>query len=153
MAPVVSLELADDLIAVRKLVQMVLLLSVKDQASEVFFEPQLEQFRLAYKIGDLSYDMVPAPPADMVPAPPALAGQIINVLRSMVGLDRMASGLQPTVQFELCIDTRLVPATVTFHPTPFGEAATVSLAATPDDAGDAARLLETYYAELRGRKR
>jgi type IV pilus assembly protein PilB len=72
-------EPLDERSAVRALVDMVLLLAVKDKASEIRFQPTDVECKLRYQIGGTLHDMVPAPVH--------VAKKIINVIKVMADLD------------------------------------------------------------------
>ena len=46
---------------VRQLVHMILILALKDRASDVYFEPQESEYRLSYRVAGVLYEMVPPP--------------------------------------------------------------------------------------------
>jgi hypothetical protein len=52
---------AEGLSPVRKLLYLVLLLAVKDRATEVRFEPASDRWELRYRVAGTVYDMVPPP--------------------------------------------------------------------------------------------
>jgi len=52
---------------VRKLINMVLLLAIKDKASDIHFEPFEDEFKMRYRIDGVLYEMTP-PPSQIAPA-------------------------------------------------------------------------------------
>src|SRR5206468_5712342 len=46
---------------VRKLLNMVLLLAIKDKASDVHFEPFEEEYKMRYRVDGVLYELVPPP--------------------------------------------------------------------------------------------
>src|SRR5262249_25185249 len=52
---------------VRKLLNMVLLLAIKDKASDVHFEPFEEEYKMRYRVDGILYELVP-PPRHLAPA-------------------------------------------------------------------------------------
>src|SRR5688500_16516993 len=46
---------------VHKLIHLVLLIALKDRATEVVFEPRPDEIRLAYRVDGTLHDMVPPP--------------------------------------------------------------------------------------------
>src|SRR5262249_29961168 len=46
---------------VRKLINMVLLLAIKDKASDIHFEPFEEEYKMRYRCDGVLYEMVPPP--------------------------------------------------------------------------------------------
>ena len=69
-----------------KLIAMVLLLGIKDRASEIRFEPGAEQYRLSYRCGGEVFEMAPPPLY--------LHRAISSTLKAMAGLssERTAQG-------------------------------------------------------------
>src|SRR5262245_20264551 len=61
------------------LVRMVLLLALKDRATEVRFEPLSDRYQLSYRVGGTLFDMVPPPLS--------VAQKIVNVLKVISDLD------------------------------------------------------------------
>ena len=56
-----SIEALADSAPVRKLLNMVLLLAIKDHASDLHFEPFEDEFRIRIKADGVLYEMVPPP--------------------------------------------------------------------------------------------
>ncbi len=56
-----SVEALADSAPVRKLLNMVLLLAIKDHASDLHFEPFEDEFRIRIKADGVLYEMVPPP--------------------------------------------------------------------------------------------
>ena len=54
-------EALADSAPVRKLLNMVLLLAIKDHASDIHFEPFEDEFRIRIKADGVLYEMVPPP--------------------------------------------------------------------------------------------
>src|SRR5262249_23750099 len=52
---------------VRKLLNMVLLLAIKDKASDIHFEPFEEEYKMRYRVDGILYELVP-PPRHLAPA-------------------------------------------------------------------------------------
>ena len=46
---------------VRKLLNMVLLLAIKDKASDIHFEPFEEEYKMRYRVDGILYELVPPP--------------------------------------------------------------------------------------------
>ena len=55
---------------VRKLINMVLLLAIKDKASDIHFEPFEDEYKMRYRCDGVLYEMVP-PPRHLAPRSPA----------------------------------------------------------------------------------
>ncbi len=64
---------------VRKLLNMVLLLAIKDKASDIHFEPFEEEYKMRYRVDGILYELVP-PPRHLAPA-------IASRLKVMSNLD------------------------------------------------------------------
>src|SRR5204862_5718904 len=56
-----SVEALADSAPVRKLLNMVLLLAIKDRASDLHFEPFEEEYKMRYRCDGILYEMVPPP--------------------------------------------------------------------------------------------
>ena len=52
---------------VRKLLNMVLLLAIKDKASDIHFEPFEDEYKMRYRVDGVLYELVP-PPRHLAPA-------------------------------------------------------------------------------------
>src|SRR5256885_15532854 len=50
-----------DAAPVRKLLNMVMLLAIKDRASDIHFEPFEDEYKLRYRCDGVMYEMVPPP--------------------------------------------------------------------------------------------
>src|SRR5438552_11686253 len=55
------LEELADAAPVRKLINMVFLLAIRDHASDIHFEPFEDEFKMRYRCGGTLYEMVPPP--------------------------------------------------------------------------------------------
>ncbi len=62
-----SMEELADAAPVRKLLNIVLLLAIRDKASDIHFEPFEEEFKMRYRVDGVMYEMVP-PPRHLAPA-------------------------------------------------------------------------------------
>src|SRR5918994_905710 len=80
---------------VRKLLNMVLLLSIKDKASDIHFEPFEEEYKMRYRVDGVLYELVP-PPRHLAPA---LASRI----KVMANLDIAERRLPQDGRIELYI--------------------------------------------------
>src|SRR5258708_4072952 len=74
-----SLEEMADAAPIRKLLNMVLLLAIKDQASDIHFEPFEDEFKIRVKADGVLYEMVPPPRH--------LANAIVTRIKVMSNLD------------------------------------------------------------------
>ncbi len=64
---------------VRKLLNMVLLLAIKDKASDIHFEPFEDEYKMRYRVDGILYELVP-PPRHLAPA-------IASRIKVMANLD------------------------------------------------------------------
>ncbi len=112
------LELADvealaDSAPVRKLLNMVLLLAIKDHASDVHFEPFEDEFRIRIKADGVLFEMVPPPRH--------LAFAITTRIKVMASLDIAERRLPQDGRIELTVGGHPVDLRVSVLPTLFGE--------------------------------
>src|SRR5262245_50156365 len=112
------LELADvealaDSAPVRKLLNMVLLLAIKDHASDVHFEPFEDEFRIRIKADGVLFEMVPPPRH--------LAFAITTRIKVMANLDIAERRLPQDGRIELTVGGHPVDLRVSVLPTLFGE--------------------------------
>jgi type IV pilus assembly protein PilB len=89
----------------RRLVNLVLLLAIKDKASEVRFQPTEGACKLSYEVDGKLLDLVPAPTH-------FLAKRIINVIKVMADLDFATQDRQKERCIQLKIGNRLETAQV-----------------------------------------
>ncbi|MGC1275684.1 MAG: ATPase, T2SS/T4P/T4SS family [Planctomycetaceae bacterium] len=105
-------ELADAA-PIRKLLNMVLLLAVKDQASDIHFEPFEDEFKIRVKADGQLYEMVPPPRH--------LANAIITRIKVMAELDIAERRLPQDGRIELNVGGNRIDLRVSVLPTLFGE--------------------------------
>ena len=98
---------------VRKLLNMVLLLAIKDKASDVHFEPFEEEYKMRYRVDGVLYELVP-PPRHLAPA-------IASRIKVMSNLDIAERRLPQDGRIELAIGGNQVDIRVSTLPTLFGE--------------------------------
>ncbi len=98
---------------VRKLLNMVLLLSIKDKASDIHFEPFEDEYKMRYRVDGVLYELVP-PPRHLVPA-------IASRIKVMANLDIAERRLPQDGRIELAIGGNQVDIRVSTLPTLFGE--------------------------------
>jgi type IV pilus assembly protein PilB len=99
---------------VRKLLNMVLLLAIKDQASDVHFEPFEDEFKIRVRADGVLYEMVPPPRH--------LANAITTRIKVMAELDIAERRLPQDGRIELNVGGNPVDLRVSVLPTMFGEA-------------------------------
>ena len=98
---------------IRKLLNMILLLSIKDQASDIHFEPFEDEFRVRIKADGMLYELVPPPRH--------LANAIVSRIKIMAELDIAERRLPQDGRIELNVGGHSVDLRVSVLPTLFGE--------------------------------
>ena len=106
------MDAADDN-KVKKLLNLVLLQSIKDRASDIHFEPFEDEFKMRYRIDGTLYEMVPPPKH--------LAAPIVSRIKVMSNLDIAERRLPQDGRIELTVNKRPVDLRVAVLPTMFGE--------------------------------
>lgn len=106
-------EALADSAPVRKLLNMVLLLAIKDHASDIHFEPFEDEFRIRIKAEGVLFEMVPPPRH--------LAFAITTRIKVMANLDIAERRLPQDGRIELMIGGHPVDLRVSVLPTMFGE--------------------------------
>ncbi|NLF68034.1 MAG: Flp pilus assembly complex ATPase component TadA [Candidatus Anammoximicrobium sp.] len=108
-----SVETLADSAPVRKLLNMVLLMAIKDHASDIHFEPFEDEFRIRIKADGVLYEMVPPPRH--------LAFAITTRIKVMSNLDIAERRLPQDGRIELSVGGHPVDLRVSVLPTMFGE--------------------------------
>ena len=98
---------------VRKLLNMVLLLAIKDKASDIHFEPFEEEYKMRYRVDGILYELVP-PPRHLAPA-------IASRIKVMSNLDIAERRLPQDGKIQLALGGNNVDIRVSTLPTMFGE--------------------------------
>jgi type IV pilus assembly protein PilB len=98
---------------VRKLLNMVLLLAIKDHASDIHFEPFEDEFRIRIKADGVLFEMVPPPRH--------LAFAITTRIKVMANLNISERRLPQDGRIELMVGGHPVDLRVSVLPTMFGE--------------------------------
>lgn len=98
---------------VRKLLNMVLLLAIKDHASDIHLEPFEDEFRIRIKADGVLYEMVPPPRH--------LAFAITTRVKVMANLDIAERRMPQDGRIELTVGGHPVDLRVSVLPTLFGE--------------------------------
>jgi len=106
-------EALADSAPVRKLLNMVLLLAIKDHASDVHFEPFEDEFRIRIKAEGVLYEMVPPPRH--------LAFAITTRIKVMADLDIAERRMPQDGRIELMVGGHPVDLRISVLPTIFGE--------------------------------
>lgn len=99
---------------IRKLLNMVMLLAIKDQASDIHFEPFEDEFKIRVRADGVLYEMVPPPRH--------LASAIVSRIKVMANLDIAERRMPQDGRIELNVGGNPVDLRVSVLPTMFGEA-------------------------------
>ena len=94
---------------VRKLLNMVLLLAIKDKASDIHFEPFEEEYKMRYRVDGVLYELVP-PPRHLAPA-------IASRIKVMSNLDIAERRLPQDGRIQLALGGNSVDIRVSTLPT------------------------------------
>ncbi|MEX0936927.1 MAG: ATPase, T2SS/T4P/T4SS family [Pirellulales bacterium] len=108
-----SVEALADAAPVRKLLNMVLLMAIRDHASDLHFEPFEDEFRIRLKADGVLFEMVPPPRH--------LAFAITTRIKVMAQLDIAERRLPQDGRIELTVGGHPVDLRVSVLPTMFGE--------------------------------
>jgi type IV pilus assembly protein PilB len=102
---------------VRKLLNMVMLLAIKDKASDIHFEPFEDEYKMRYRCDGVLYEMVPPPRH--------LAAAISSRIKVMSNLDIAERRLPQDGRIELNVGGNPVDMRVSVLPTMFGESVVI----------------------------
>ncbi len=102
---------------VRKLINMVMLMAIRDKASDIHFEPFEEEYKMRYKCDGVLLEMVPPPRH--------LANAIASRIKVMANLDIAERRLPQDGRIELTIGGNRVDMRVSVLPTMFGESVVI----------------------------
>jgi type IV pilus assembly protein PilB len=108
-----SIEALSESAPVRKLLNMVFLLGIKDHASDLHFEPFEDEFKIRIKADGTLYEMVPPPRH--------LASAITTRIKVMANLDIAERRLPQDGRIRLTVGGHPVDLRVSVLPTLFGE--------------------------------
>jgi type IV pilus assembly protein PilB len=106
-----------DAAPVRKLLNMIMLLAIKDRASDIHFEPFEDEYKLRYRCDGVMYEMVPPPRH--------LANAIATRIKVMSNLDIAERRLPQDGRIELNVGGNRVDMRVSILPTMFGESSVI----------------------------
>ncbi len=98
---------------VKKLVNLVLLQSIRDKASDIHFEPFEDEFKMRYRIDGVLFEMVPPPKH--------VAMAISSRIKVMASLDIAERRMPQDGRIELIVERRPVDLRVSVLPTMYGE--------------------------------
>jgi type IV pilus assembly protein PilB len=102
---------------VRKLINMVFLLGIKDKSSDIHFEPFEDEYKMRYRCDGTLYEMVPPPRH--------LAMAIASRIKVMANLDIAERRLPQDGRIELNVGGNPVDLRVSVLPTMFGESVVI----------------------------
>ncbi|MDR2643298.1 MAG: Flp pilus assembly complex ATPase component TadA [Planctomycetaceae bacterium] len=108
-----SIEALSESAPVRKLLNMVFLLGIRDHASDLHFEPFEEEFKIRIKADGTLYEMVPPPRH--------LASAITTRIKVMASLDIAERRLPQDGRIRLTVSGHPIDLRVSVLPTLFGE--------------------------------
>ena len=108
-----AIEEMADAAPVRKLLNMVMLLAIKDKASDIHFEPFEDEYKMRYRVDGVLYELVP-PPRHLAPA-------IASRIKVMSNLDIAERRLPQDGRIQLAIGGNNIDIRVSTLPTLFGE--------------------------------
>jgi type IV pilus assembly protein PilB len=107
-------EEMSDAAPIKKLLNMVMLLAIRDQASDIHLEPFEDEFKIRVRADGVLYEMVPPPRH--------LANAIVSRVKVMANLDIAERRLPQDGRIELNVGGNSVDLRVSVLPTLFGEA-------------------------------
>jgi len=108
-----SIEALSESAPVRKLLNMVFLLGIRDHASDIHFEPFEDEFKIRIKSDGTLYEMVPPPRH--------LASAITTRIKVMANLDIAERRLPQDGRIRLTVGGHVVDLRISVLPTLFGE--------------------------------
>ena len=108
-----AIEEMADAAPVRKLLNMVMLLAIRDKASDIHFEPFEDEYKMRYRVDGVLYELVP-PPRHLAPA-------ISSRIKVMANLDIAERRLPQDGRIQLAIGSNNIDIRVSTLPTLFGE--------------------------------
>ncbi|HYT93343.1 MAG TPA: ATPase, T2SS/T4P/T4SS family [Gemmataceae bacterium] len=114
-----SLMEVQDAAPVRKLLNMVMLLGIKDHASDIHFEPFEDEYKIRMRCDGILYEMVPPPRH--------LATAISSRIKVMANLDIAERRLPQDGRIELNVGGNQVDMRVSVLPTMFGEGVVIRI--------------------------
>jgi type IV pilus assembly protein PilB len=126
-----SLMEIQDAAPVRKLINMVFLLAIKDKASDIHFEPFEDEYKMRYRCDGVLYEMVPPPRH--------LAMAISSRIKVMSNLDIAERRLPQDGRIELNVGGNPVDMRVSVLPTMFGESVVIRVLVVPQPHPSAQR--------------
>ncbi len=110
------LEMANEA-PVRKLINMIFLMGIKDKASDIHFEPFEDEYKIRMRCDGILYEMVPPPRH--------LANAISSRIKVMSNLDIAERRLPQDGRIELNVGGNAIDMRVSILPTMFGESVVI----------------------------
>jgi len=104
---------------VRRLINMVFLMAIRDKASDIHFEPFEDDYKMRYKCDGVLFELPPPPKY--------LASAIASRIKVMANLDIAERRLPQDGRIELSVGGNRVDFRVSTLPTLFGESAVIRL--------------------------
>ena len=117
MLDLTSVEAAAESAPVRKLINMVFLMAIREKASDIHFEPFETEFKIRIRSDGVLYELVPPPKH--------LAFAITTRIKVMSNLDIAERRLPQDGRIQLSVGGHQVDFRVSILPTMFGESAVV----------------------------
>ncbi|MDO4558699.1 MAG: ATPase, T2SS/T4P/T4SS family, partial [Planctomycetia bacterium] len=117
MLDLTSVEAAAESAPVRKLINMVFLMAIREKASDIHFEPFENEFKIRIRADGVLYELVPPPRH--------LAFAITTRIKVMSNLDIAERRLPQDGRIQLSVGGHQVDFRVSILPTMFGESAVV----------------------------
>ncbi|MDD3695102.1 MAG: ATPase, T2SS/T4P/T4SS family [Lentisphaeria bacterium] len=108
-----ELEKAANDAPIVRFVNIILQQAIKDQASDIHFEPFVDEFRIRYRIDGALYEMAPPPKHLAIP--------VISRIKVMSGLNIAERRLPQDGRIELRINRKPIDLRVSTLPTRYGE--------------------------------
>jgi len=112
------LEMANEA-PVRKLINMIFLMGIKDKASDIHFEPFEDEYKIRMRCDGILYEMVPPPRH--------LANAISSRIKVMSNLDIAERRLPQDGRIELNVGGNAIDMRVSTLPTMFGESVVIRI--------------------------
>lgn len=113
-----NIDMDDDELAdaapIRRLLNVIMLMAIKDQASDIHFEPFEDEFKVRIRADGVLFEMIPPPRH--------LANAIVTRIKVMANLDIAERRLPQDGRIELNVGGNPVDLRVSILPTMFGEA-------------------------------
>ncbi len=120
----------------RKLVHAVLLVGLRDGATEIRFEPREDEYHLYLRIGETDYEMFPLPPF--------LVRRISQIFKVMADLDICNSRTFQFGRVHVATGSGAADLDITIRPTAHGESVLVAISNATVPSTEAERILHDW---------